>query len=145
MTRPPSFSSAVSPTASVMVLQNMFYSSALPPPAPHTPRSLPLQRSKNAAVAPWCKGARTAVGQHGVPSEDHNLLPKHRTGVCGRTAQACTPTHTQAHTWSWQKKNKSKLKVARPMADFYIIDLGFIVASELKEKWPMTIDTQFKL
>ena len=39
----------------------------------------PLQRNKKAAVAPWNNATRTAVGQHGGPSEDLNLRPNHRT------------------------------------------------------------------
>ena len=39
----------------------------------------PLQRSKNRTVAPRGNAARTAVGQHGGPFEDHSLHTDHRT------------------------------------------------------------------
>ena len=40
-----------------------------------------LQRSKKAAVAPWSKAAKRAVGKHEEPSEDHSLHPGDRTAA----------------------------------------------------------------
>ena len=67
--------------------QSMFYSSA--PSSEKQDRTTvprecstvlpPLQRIKKAAVAPWNNATRTAVGQHGRPSEDLNLRPNHWT------------------------------------------------------------------
>ena len=106
--------------------QSMFYSSAPSAEKPDMttiPRPCstvlpPLQRNKNAAVAPWSNAertaaaqqpealedhslhpnpwsnaARTAVGQHGEPSEDHSLHPNHWTDHLRRNDKV-TGTHS---------------------------------------------------
>ena len=63
----------------------------------------PLQRRQKAAMTPWSNAARTAVGQHGRPSEDHILQANHWTD---HLMQSHARTQKKRRAWSFSSSTE---------------------------------------